>query len=154
MGSSTAASDDFGAVVLRGANVASYKFALAKSILTLAESGATSASLADLAVPFSREICELRRDTRQDQRLTFCSTLVSMADTITFRPDDDTSNALAVLTRDGTPVSTAVRAALIDAARRKAAASIRAEAEALATDEADRAEAAQVLRDMETLRAW
>lgn len=77
-----------------------------------------------------------------------------MAGTITFRPDQDTSNALAVLTRDGTPVSAAVRTALIDAARRKAAASIRAEAEGLATDQADRTEAAQVLRDMETLRAW
>ena len=77
-----------------------------------------------------------------------------MAQTITFRPDDDTANALAVLTRDGTPVSAAVRAALIDAARRKAAASIRAEAEDLAADEDDRAEAAQVLRDRETLRAW
>ena len=60
-----------------------------------------------------------------------------MADTITFRPDEDASQALAVLTRDGTPVSTAVRTALIEAA-----------------DEADRAEAMQVLRDMETLRAW
>jgi hypothetical protein len=86
--------------------------------------------------------------------LTICSTMMSMADTITFRPDEDTSNALAVLTRDGTPVSAAVRAALIDAAKRKAAASIRAEAEDLAADEDDRAEAAQVLRDMETLRAW
>lgn len=79
--------------------------------------------------------------------------MMSMADTITFRPDEATSNALAVLTRDGTPVSAAVRAALIDAAKRKAAASIRAEAEDLAADEDDRAEAAQVLRDMETLRA-
>lgn len=77
-----------------------------------------------------------------------------MAGTITFRPDEDASHALAVLTRDGTPVSVVVRAALIDAARRKAADSIRAEAEGLAADEADRAEAAQVLRDMETLRAW
>ena len=77
-----------------------------------------------------------------------------MAETITFRPDDDTANALAVLTRDGTSVSAAVRAALIDAARRKAAAAIRAEAEDLAADEDDRAEAAQVLRDMVTLRAW
>ena len=77
-----------------------------------------------------------------------------MADTITFRPDDDASLALAVLTRDGTPVSTAVRTALIEAARRRAAATIRAEAEDLAADEADRAEAMQVLRDMETLRAW
>ena len=62
--------------------------------------------------------------------------------------------SFAVLTRDGTPVSTAVRAALIEAARRKAGAAIRAEAEELAADEADRAEAMQVLRDMETLRAW
>ena len=77
-----------------------------------------------------------------------------MADTITFRPDEDASQALAVLTRDGTPVSTAVRTALIEAARRRAATTIRADAEDLAADEADRAEAMQVLRDMETLRAW
>jgi antitoxin component of RelBE/YafQ-DinJ toxin-antitoxin module len=77
-----------------------------------------------------------------------------VADTITFRLDEDASQALAVLTKDGTPISTAVRAALIEAARRKAAAAIRAEAEELAADEADRAEALQVLRDMETLRAW
>ncbi|MCX5044681.1 hypothetical protein OG921_16055 [Aldersonia sp. NBC_00410] len=57
MESRATASEDFRSVVLRGANVASYKFALAKSILTLAESGATSASLEDLAVPFSRELC-------------------------------------------------------------------------------------------------
>jgi hypothetical protein len=48
----------------------------------------------------------------------------------------------------------AVRAALIEAARRQAAAALRAEAEELAVDEADRAESMQVLRDMETLRAW
>ena len=77
-----------------------------------------------------------------------------MADTITFRPDEDAARALAVLTKDGTSISAAVRAALIDAARRKAATSVRAEAEALAADEMDRAEAMQVLRDMETLRAW
>jgi hypothetical protein len=77
-----------------------------------------------------------------------------VADTITFRPDEDASRALAVLTRDGTPISAAVRAALIEAASRKAAAAIRAEAEELVGDEADRAEAMQVLRDMETLRAW
>jgi hypothetical protein len=77
-----------------------------------------------------------------------------MAQTITFRPDADASRALDVLTEDGTPVSTAVRAALIEAAHRKANAAIRAEAEDLAADESDRAEAMQVLRDMETLRAW
>ncbi len=77
-----------------------------------------------------------------------------MADTITFRPDEDTSKALEILTRDGAAVSAVVRSALIDAARRKARAAIRAEAESLAEDEADRTEALQVLRDMETLRAW
>ena len=58
MGSVTPTEEDFRSVVLRGANVASYKFALAKSILALAESGTTSASLEDLAVPFSHELCE------------------------------------------------------------------------------------------------
>jgi hypothetical protein len=77
-----------------------------------------------------------------------------MPDTITFRPDRDASKALEILTKDGTPVSAVVRAALIDAARHKANAAIRAEAEMLADDEADRAEAMQVLHDMETLRAW
>jgi hypothetical protein len=77
-----------------------------------------------------------------------------MADTITFRPDEDASRALEILTRDGTPVSTAVRTALIEAARRQASERLRAEAATLASDEDDRAEAAQVLRDMETLRAW
>lgn len=48
----------------------------------------------------------------------------------------------------------AVRAALVDAARERTRSALRAEAEALAADEQDRAEAAQVLRDMESLRAW
>jgi hypothetical protein len=77
-----------------------------------------------------------------------------MGDTITFRADEDTARALVVLTKDGTPVSTAVRTALIDAARRRARATLRAEAAELVADEQDRAEAAQLLRDMETLRAW
>jgi hypothetical protein len=77
-----------------------------------------------------------------------------MADTITFRPDEDTQRALAALTADGTPVSTAVRSALIAAARARAGQVLRAEAEALADDEDDRAEATRVLQDMDTLRAW
>jgi hypothetical protein len=77
-----------------------------------------------------------------------------VADTITFRPDEDARRALAVLTQGGTPVSTAVRAALIEAARIAVEDRLRAEAAALVDDEADRAESAQVLRDMETLRAW
>ncbi len=77
-----------------------------------------------------------------------------MADTITFRPDEDALRALSVLTKDGTPVSTAVRAALIEAAGARAQQLLRAEAATLAADPADRAESAQVLKDMETLRAW
>jgi len=77
-----------------------------------------------------------------------------MADTITFRADEDALRALAVLTQDGTSVSVAVRSALIEAARVLADTQLRAESSALAANEQDRAEAAQVLRDMETLRAW
>lgn len=50
-------SADFRSIVLRGRNVASFKFALAKSILALAESGKTGVSLEELAVPFSQELC-------------------------------------------------------------------------------------------------
>jgi hypothetical protein len=77
-----------------------------------------------------------------------------VADTITFRPDEDAALALQVLTSDGTPVSAAIRAALVAAAGERARASLRAEARALAADGQDRAESAQVLKDMETLRAW
>lgn len=77
-----------------------------------------------------------------------------MAATITFRPDDEARLALEELTADGTPVSAAVRNALVDAAARHARARLRAEVEALSADPEDRAEAAQVLRDMEQLRAW
>lgn len=77
-----------------------------------------------------------------------------MAGTITFRPDEDAQRALDALTADGDTVSTVVRTALIDAARHRAAQRLTAEAKTLAADPADRAEAAQVLRDMETLRAW
>lgn len=77
-----------------------------------------------------------------------------MSQTITFRPDHDAAEALALLTKDGTAVSTAVRNALVESAHSRAQALLRAEALALAADEADRAEAAQVLKDMESLRAW
>jgi len=77
-----------------------------------------------------------------------------MAATITFRPDEETRLALDELTSDGTPVSAAVRDALVEAAARHAKSRLRAEVAALAADADDRAEAAQVLRDMESLRAW
>lgn len=73
------------------------------------------------------------------------------AATVTFRPDDDARRALDELTSDGTPVSQAVRDALVEAAARHARSRLRAEAEAVAADPEDRAEAARVLRDMEVL---
>lgn len=45
-------------VILFGRNVASYKFALAKSLLELAAAGRSEVSLEELAVPFSRLLCE------------------------------------------------------------------------------------------------
>lgn len=44
------------AIILFGRNVASYKFALAKSLLELAKSGKSSVSFEELAEPFSRHI--------------------------------------------------------------------------------------------------
>ena len=45
-------------IVLFGANVASYKFALAKSLLEIAPTGKSVITLEELAVPFSKHICE------------------------------------------------------------------------------------------------
>jgi len=45
-------------VILFGRNVASYKFALAKSLLEIAPTGRTEISLEELAEPFSRHLCE------------------------------------------------------------------------------------------------
>lgn len=76
-----------------------------------------------------------------------------MTDSITLRLDEDSRRALNALTADGTPVSSVVRA-LIEVASARAVRILRAEASDLAADQADRAGAAQVLHDMETLRAW
>ena len=45
-------------IILFGSNVASYKFALGKSLLELSEQGKTHITLDELAVPFSKHICE------------------------------------------------------------------------------------------------
>jgi len=74
-----------------------------------------------------------------------------MAEAITFRPDDESLRALAVLTEDGTTVADAVRSALIEAALHRVRDRLRSESAALAANEQDRAEAAQVLRDMQEL---
>src|SRR5579871_4039345 len=46
------------AIILFGRNVASYKFALAKSLVELSAQGQTKISLEELAVPFSRSLIE------------------------------------------------------------------------------------------------
>ena len=48
----------FRAVILFGRNVASYKFALGKSLIDMAQDGRESVSLDELAVPFSRHLTE------------------------------------------------------------------------------------------------
>ena len=45
-------------IILFGRNVASYKFALGKSLLDLAQNGTEVVTLDQLAEPFSRNICE------------------------------------------------------------------------------------------------
>jgi predicted transcriptional regulator len=74
--------------------------------------------------------------------------------TITFRTDDDVDRALAELGEGGQERSQVIREAIMTAWRDRQAQRLRAEAEALAADEADREEARNVLADMEALRAW
>jgi predicted transcriptional regulator len=74
--------------------------------------------------------------------------------TITFRTDDDVDRALADLTEGDRDRSQVIRDAILAEWRRRQAEQLRAEAEALAADPDDRAEAREVLTDMEALRAW
>ncbi len=46
------------AIILFGRNVASYKFALAASLLELAEQGKTHVSLEELSLPYSKHLCD------------------------------------------------------------------------------------------------
>jgi len=53
-------------IVLFGRNVASYKFALAKSLFDIGGTGVEVVTLEDLATPFSRHLCEhLKEAPRQ-----------------------------------------------------------------------------------------
>ena len=72
---------------------------------------------------------------------------------ISVRLDAAAVAALEVLTRDGVTRSQAIREALIERAARLDGHLLAAEAAALAADEHDRREAADVLELMETLRA-
>jgi len=60
--------DYFRAVVLYGRNVASYKFALAEALISIAQDGKSSATLAELAIPFSDALC--RHLAAQDKQTT------------------------------------------------------------------------------------
>ena len=74
--------------------------------------------------------------------------------TITFRTDLEVDEALRALTADRGDRSQAIRDAILTTWRLRQAEMRRQEAEALANDADDRAEARAVLSDMESLRAW
>ena len=74
--------------------------------------------------------------------------------TITFRADDDVNEALADLTSGDRDRSQVIREAILAAWRLRQAERLCAEAEAVAADPDDVAEARSVLADMESLRAW
>ncbi len=73
---------------------------------------------------------------------------------ITFRADDEVDHALAELTDGDRDRSQVIRDAILAAWRTRHNDLLRAEAEAVAADPDDRAEARAVLNDMESLRAW
>ncbi len=45
-------------IILFGRNVATYKFALAQSLMELSDAGKTEVTLAELAVPYSKHLCD------------------------------------------------------------------------------------------------
>ncbi len=73
--------------------------------------------------------------------------------TITFRADSQVEAALAELLEGGQDRSTVIRDAILAARLRQRDQRIRAQAVAVASDEADCAEAQAILRAMEELRA-
>jgi Arc/MetJ-type ribon-helix-helix transcriptional regulator len=72
---------------------------------------------------------------------------------ISVRLDEDAVAALRVLTREGVSRSEAIREALVERAARRDRGLLASEAAALAADEGDRQEAAEVRDLMESLRA-
>lgn len=73
---------------------------------------------------------------------------------VTFRADADVDEALAGLTSGDRDRSQVIREAILAAWRLRRAEQLRAEAEAVASDPDDVAEARAVLADMGELRAW
>jgi predicted transcriptional regulator len=73
---------------------------------------------------------------------------------ITFRADDEVDRALSELANGERDRSQVIRDAIMAAWRTRHEEELRAEAESIAADDDDRAEARAVLTDMESLRAW
>lgn len=74
--------------------------------------------------------------------------------TYTIRSTDDVESALDVLTDEGTSRSAAIRQAIIDAARARRRARVRAEAERLRNDPADVAAARHLEAELDDTSAW
>lgn len=93
------------------------------------------------------------QSSRIARPLRACNTLCLMS-VITFRADDEVDQALADMTSGDRDRSQVIREAILAAWRTLREKQLRAEAEAVAADPDDRAEARAVLSDMESLRAW
>lgn len=73
---------------------------------------------------------------------------------VNFRTDEEAQRALDELTADGTPVSTAIRRALLDSVRLRKREQMRRESSELVDDPQDLTESRAILSDMDELRAW
>ena len=81
-------------------------------------------------------------------------TVSLMLKPISFRPDEESAEALVELQREsGLDQSGAIRFALVETAQRHRSSTLADEAAALAADQDDRAEMAEVAELMESLRA-
>ena len=86
--------------------------------------------------------------------ITLCDTIGPIVHAISVRLDDEAERALRSLEATGMTRSEAIRAALVDSARRlRQSSKLAAEAAALEADEADREEMLSVAALMESLRA-
>jgi hypothetical protein len=77
-----------------------------------------------------------------------------MSDPITFRPTNEDTENLAILTADGTSPTRAIRHALRLAAHQKHQADLRADAARLAANPDYQAEIRAVRDELDELRAW
>ncbi|MEP6480375.1 MAG: hypothetical protein ABJA94_00015 [Rhodoglobus sp.] len=73
---------------------------------------------------------------------------------VNFRTDEQSQRALDELTADGTPVSTAIRQALLDSVVLRKRDQMRRESTEIVDDPVEAAESRAILADMDELRAW